>query len=114
MVPGLGQGPVGAGEVAAEQGDPDSGIPARSGPVAARDAVQHAEHGAAADELRYPSRIARYNGNTGGERGEPFVLKEFFDRLNSIDSIPIALGHWEMTGLDDEVRAFWQREPMPD
>jgi hypothetical protein len=37
------------------------------------------------------------------ERGEPFALKDFFDTLNSIDSIPIALGRWEMTGLDDEI-----------
>ena len=27
-------------------------------------------------------------------------------RLNLIDSIPIALGRWEMTGLDDEIRAM--------
>ena len=32
-------------------------------------------------------------------RGEPFVLQEFFDKLNAIDSIPIALGHWELTGV---------------
>ncbi len=37
------------------------------------------------------------------ERGEPFTLREFFDHLNSIDSIPIALGRWQMTGLDDEM-----------
>jgi hypothetical protein len=28
--------------------------------------------------------------------------------------IPIALLRWEMTGLDDEVRHFWAREPIPD
>jgi hypothetical protein len=32
------------------------------------------------------------------ERGEAFQLKDFFDRLNAIDSIPIALARWEMTG----------------
>ena len=37
-------------------------------------------------------------------RGEEFRMKDFFDRLNSIDSIPISLARWEMTGLDDEVR----------
>lgn len=36
------------------------------------------------------------------ENGKDFKLKDFFDRLNSIDSIPIALGRWEMTGLDNE------------
>lgn len=29
---------------------------------------------------------------------EPFLMKEFFDRLNAIGSIPISLGQWEMTG----------------
>lgn len=38
------------------------------------------------------------------ERGEPFRRKDFFDRLHlhRVDSIPIAIGRWEMTGLDDE------------
>ena len=40
------------------------------------------------------------------ERGEKFQLSEFFDRLNAIDSIPISLARWEMTGLDDEIRAI--------
>ena len=30
--------------------------------------------------------------------GEPFELKEFFDTLNSIGNIPVALSQWEMTG----------------
>ena len=38
------------------------------------------------------------------ERREPFELRYFFDRLNSIDSIPISLARWEMTGLADEIR----------
>ena len=37
------------------------------------------------------------------ERGEEFKLKLFFDKLNEIDSIPISLSRWEMTGLDDDV-----------
>jgi hypothetical protein len=37
-------------------------------------------------------------------RGKEFRLADFFDRLNSIDSIPIALGRWEMTGLDNDMR----------
>ena len=40
------------------------------------------------------------------DRGEAFRLSEFFDRLNAIDSIPISLARWEMTGLDDEIRAL--------
>lgn len=38
------------------------------------------------------------------ERGEKFELRDFFDKLNAIDSIPISLGRWEMTGLDNQVR----------
>ena len=34
-------------------------------------------------------------------RGEEFQMRDFFDRLHAIDSIPISLGRWEMTGLDD-------------
>ncbi len=37
-------------------------------------------------------------------RGIPFRVKDFLDHLNSIGNIPIALGHWEMTGLDDPVQ----------
>ena len=33
------------------------------------------------------------------QRGEEFQLKNFFDRLNAIDSIPVSLGRWELTGL---------------
>jgi len=42
------------------------------------------------------------------ERGEEFSLKSFFDQLNAIDSIPIALARWEMTGLGDEIEALTQ------
>jgi len=34
------------------------------------------------------------------ENNEAFKLSDFFDQLNSIGGIPIALGHWEMTGVD--------------
>ena len=33
------------------------------------------------------------------QSGEEFQLKNFFDRLNAIDSIPVSLGRWELTGL---------------
>jgi hypothetical protein len=42
-------------------------------------------------------------------QGTPFRLRDFFDRLNAIDSIPIALARWEMTGLDDEIRRLTER-----
>lgn len=31
-------------------------------------------------------------------QGEPFQIKDYFDQLNGIGNIPIALGIWEMTG----------------
>jgi hypothetical protein len=31
-------------------------------------------------------------------RGEPFALRDFFDRVNAMGNIPISLGHWELTG----------------
>ncbi len=43
------------------------------------------------------------------DRGETFRLKDFFDTLNRIDSIPISLARWEMTGLDDEIRTLMQQ-----
>jgi len=30
----------------------------------------------------------------------PFTVKTFFDQLNSMGNIPMALGHWEMTGVN--------------
>ena len=33
--------------------------------------------------------------------GRPFVLKNFFDTINAIGNIPMALTKWEMTGLSD-------------
>lgn len=37
-------------------------------------------------------------------QSEPFVLKDFFDTLNSIGNIPIVLGHWQMTGNDEQLK----------
>lgn len=46
-------------------------------------------------------------------RNEPFVMREFFDRLNAIGCIPISLARWEMTGLDDEIRGMTAGAPPP-
>ena len=40
---------------------------------------------------------------TREDRGEAFVTKNFFDDLNAAGSIPISLGHWELTGINDHV-----------
>ena len=34
---------------------------------------------------------------------EPFLMKDFFDRLNAMGNIPISMGHWEMTGNTDHL-----------
>lgn len=36
-------------------------------------------------------------------KGEPFKLKEFFDGINRIGNIPVALTQWEMTGNSDHL-----------
>lgn len=43
------------------------------------------------------------------DAGKPFELRRFMDQLNTIGNIPIALGRWQMTGLDDEIRAIMQQ-----
>ncbi len=37
-----------------------------------------------------------------------FVLKGFFDELNSIGNIPISLGHWEMTGSNESLELIME------
>jgi hypothetical protein len=39
-------------------------------------------------------------------REDGFTVKKFFDHLNSMGNIPIALGHWEMTGVDSHLAVF--------
>lgn len=39
-------------------------------------------------------------------QNEVFVLKDFFDSLNSIGNIPMALGHWQMTGSDSHMQVL--------
>jgi hypothetical protein len=38
------------------------------------------------------------------EKGIEFKLKDFFDQINAIGSIPVSLTHWEMTGIDQQKR----------
>ena len=46
--------------------------------------------------------------------GVPFSLKYYFDRLNEIGNIPISLGHWELTGVDDDVKQFGYKNGNSD
>ena len=43
---------------------------------------------------------------------DDFVLQEFHDVFMAAGRLPISLIRWEMTGLDDEVRQLWPREPL--
>lgn len=43
-------------------------------------------------------------------KGQDFKLKNFFDELNSIGNIPISLGHWQMTGVDGQVKSITERK----
>ena len=45
--------------------------------------------------------------------GDHFVLRDFHDEFLNKGWLPISLIRWEMTGLDDEVQLFWEREPLP-
>ena len=45
--------------------------------------------------------------------GDEFELMAFHDELMADVWLPLSLIRWEMTGMDDEVREFWKREPMP-
>ena len=44
--------------------------------------------------------------------GDEFDLKEFHDTFMAAGRLPMSLIRWEMTGLDDEVRELWKREPL--
>lgn len=46
--------------------------------------------------------------------GEDFELQVFHDDLMTYGWLPLSLIRWEMTGRDDEVKAFYKREPMPE
>ena len=45
--------------------------------------------------------------------GEDFDLQVFHDDFLAAGRLPLSLVRWDMTGLDDEVRYFWRRDPMP-
>lgn len=38
--------------------------------------------------------------------GQTFQMKAFFDQLNAMGNIPMSLGHWEMTGIDEPIKLF--------
>ncbi len=48
------------------------------------------------------------------QQGDEFDLQAFHDTLMTSGRLPLSLLRWEMTGLDDEVKQFWKREPIPN
>ena len=46
------------------------------------------------------------------QRGEDFSVGRFHDEFMSKGRIPLSLIRYEMTGLDDDVREFWDRPPL--
>lgn len=46
--------------------------------------------------------------------GDAFELEAFHDRFMHTGRLPMSLIRWEMTGLDDEIRSLWTREPLPE
>ncbi len=44
--------------------------------------------------------------------GDDFVLKDFHDEVMSKGKIPVALIRYEMTGYDDVVEEFWDRQSL--
>lgn len=45
---------------------------------------------------------------------DKFVLGEFHDQVLGAGALPFALIRYEMTGLDDEVKLFWDYQPLDD
>ena len=45
--------------------------------------------------------------------GDEFNLKDFHDAIMDAGPLPLSLVRWEMTGLDDEVKQLWSRDPIP-
>ncbi|MGB3464560.1 MAG: hypothetical protein WBA74_04790 [Cyclobacteriaceae bacterium] len=40
------------------------------------------------------------------------VPRDFFDKLNSIGNIPVSLGHWQMTGVDEHLREIRKQKSL--
>ena len=45
--------------------------------------------------------------------GNDFELQAFHDEFMAAGRLPLSLVRWDMTGLDDEVKHFWRRDPLP-
>ncbi len=45
--------------------------------------------------------------------GDKFVLKAFHDEFMAAGRMPMSVVRYDITGMDDEVRNFWKRDPLP-
>jgi len=45
--------------------------------------------------------------------GDKFVLKSFHDDVMAAGRMPMSVVRYDLTGMDDEVRNFWKRDPLP-
>lgn len=45
--------------------------------------------------------------------GDKFSPRRFHDEFLAAGRMPVALIRYELTGLDDEIRQMWQRDPLP-
>lgn len=59
-------------------------------------------------------QMQRLLADSKRQQGDDFDLKQFHDTLMRSGRLPLSLLRWEMTGLDDEVKQFWKRDPIPD
>ena len=56
-------------------------------------------------------RLLADYGKKREEAGQPFRLSVFFDEFNKAGVIPMSLIRWQMTGLDDEIKALTAEQP---
>ena len=59
------------------------------------------------------TQVYRILADRQRQLGDKFDFKAFNDALLATGQIPIALARYEMTGLDDEVKGFLRRDPIP-
>ena len=79
------------------------------------DPAQKKEYGQGqVDNVITSMQMERLLADRKRQLGDSFNLQAFHDRLMAAGRLPLSLVRWDMTGLDDEVRQFWPRVPMPE
>ena len=59
------------------------------------------------------TQVYRLLADRQKQLGDKFDLTAFHDALLATGQIPVALARYEMTGLDDEVKVFLRKDPLP-